>query len=153
MWEYQREECCLMGGWFMYWLMNVRVSERGVLFDGWMIRVVLIDECESIRERSVVWWVDDSCIDWWMSECQGEEECCLMGGWCMLYWLKNMRVLDQGGVLFRGWMVCLQTFLHWQECHARNGDPQQTGESPLRFPPALPPLAPRPVICDRWLCW
>ena len=130
--------CCI--DWWM--------SEIGVLFDGWMIHV-LTDECENIRERSVVWWVDDlCCIDWWMWECQREEECCLMGGRFMLYWLMNMRVSHQGGVLFHGWMVCLQTFLHRQECHTRNGDPQQTRESPLSLPLALPPLT--PLSCHLW---
>ena len=45
--------------------MNVRVSERGgMLFDGWTIRVVLIDEHESVASRrSVISWVDGLSAD------------------------------------------------------------------------------------------
>ena len=44
--------------------MNVRVSERGGVFDGWTICVVLTDEHESVASRrSVISWVDGLSAD------------------------------------------------------------------------------------------
>ena len=49
------ERGVLFDGWIIQLLINKCESDsEGVLFDGWMTCVVLIDECESVRERRSV---------------------------------------------------------------------------------------------------